>query len=160
MRVLAILLAPWLLCADGGALLFRQQAGDRILSVFTAPAELTAGPAEITVLVQGENGRPIIGEPVEVALIDDGGTVVSKNAVWGGAGNSALAATRLLAPHAGDWTLCVRNGARLVSKKVKVRDAPGRFLSHWRAWGFVPVLLGLFLWRQWLVLNGKPAGLF
>jgi len=155
-RILA-LLVPGLCLADGGALLLREQAGDRTFSVFTSPAELTAGPVEITVLVEGAGGQPLVGEPVEVAVTDEAGTVVSKAAEWGGAGNSALAAAPVMVPHAGEWTLRVRDGGREVSRRVKAGEARGRFLSHWRAWLFVPVLLGLFLWHQWLVRGGKQV---
>jgi hypothetical protein len=148
------LAVPGLCWGDGGALLLREQVGERIFSVFTSPAEMTVGPVEVTVLIEGAGGKPMVGEPVEVALID-GMAVVSKAAKWGYGGNAALAGGRLMLPHAGEWKLRVRSGGGEVSKKIWAAEARGRYLVHWRAWLFVPVLLALFLWHQWLALGAK-----
>jgi hypothetical protein len=151
------LAASGLCWGDGGALLLREQVGGRIFSIFTSPAEITVGPVEVTVLIEGATGRPMVGEPVEVAVIDGWGAVVSKAAGWGDLGNGALAGTRLALPHAGEWTLRVRTGGGEASKKIRVSEARGRLLAHWRAWLFVPVLLALFLWHQWLTLGATNA---
>lgn len=153
---------PWVCSGDGGALILRQQVGERIFSVFASPAQIAVGPVEVSVLIEGEGGAPMVGESVEIAFIDgqgtDGqGTLISKAAAWGGGGNAALADTKLTLPHAGDWTLRVRSGGGEVSERIGVVEGRGRFQNHWGAWAFVPVLLALFLWHQWLTLGAKQA---
>ena len=51
--VLGLETAVW---ADGGTLRTRQQAGPFIVSIFTAPEPLRAGPVDVSVLVQSSGG--------------------------------------------------------------------------------------------------------
>ena len=53
--------------ADGGTLRFFGRRGDRLVTVFTVPAPLRAGPIDLSVLVQdAQTGRPITDLPIEV----------------------------------------------------------------------------------------------
>ena len=52
---------------DGGTLRFSGRRGDRSITVFTAPALLSAGPVDLSVLVlDAETGKPITDLPIEV----------------------------------------------------------------------------------------------
>ncbi len=62
---LAVASAPAL--GDGGTLRFSGRRGDRSITVFTAPAVLSVGPIDVSVLLlEAETGRPITDVPIEV----------------------------------------------------------------------------------------------
>ena len=61
MRFWPAFVAMNLLLADGGAVQFRRQTGPVIITLFSAPVPLRAGPADLSVLVQNaRDGSPIL----------------------------------------------------------------------------------------------------
>ena len=54
--------------ADGGLLRTRQQAGPFIVSIFTAPEPLRAGPVDVSVLVQSSGGAVLSDAVVDILL--------------------------------------------------------------------------------------------
>ena len=53
--------------ADGGLLRARQEAGPFIVSIFTAPEPLRAGPVEVSVLVQSSGGGVLTDAVVDLS---------------------------------------------------------------------------------------------
>ena len=66
------MLAPARLFADGGTIQLRKEAGALLITVFTSPSPLSAGPADISVLLQKRNGLdPVLDADVSMRLRTD-----------------------------------------------------------------------------------------
>ena len=66
------MLAPARLFADGGTVQLRKEAGALLITVFTSPSPLSAGPADISVLLQKRNGLdPVLDADVAMRLRTD-----------------------------------------------------------------------------------------
>jgi hypothetical protein len=65
----AIMLAQASALADGGTVQLRQDAGPFVITVFTSPAPLSAGPVDISLLLQNRNGlEPVLDANVSLLL--------------------------------------------------------------------------------------------
>src|SRR5580692_6497389 len=65
----AILLSQVNAFGDGGAVQLRKEAGPFVITVFTAPAPLSAGPVDVSVLLQKRNGlEPVLDAGVSLIL--------------------------------------------------------------------------------------------
>ena len=61
--------------ANGGTVQWRKQAGSLLITVFTTPAPLSAGPVVISLLVQNRNGlEPVLDANVSLLLRADTST--------------------------------------------------------------------------------------
>src|SRR5579859_1118640 len=66
------ILAPARLFADGGTIQLRKEAGALVITVFTSPAPLSAGPVDISLLLQNRNGlEPVLDANVSLLLRAD-----------------------------------------------------------------------------------------
>jgi hypothetical protein len=144
-----------LLAADGGTLQVRQTSGPFVLSVFTSPAVLRAGNVDFSVLVQQAAGLgPVLDAEVEVRAENGDGIIVSRAATHDNAQNKLLYAVSLNLSRRGEWTynvlVHVRDQAAQVSGKLVAASSEPRFLAHWPQWVFVPALVLLFIFHQWL----------
>jgi hypothetical protein len=161
--VLVVLVNLWLgLCAtvspalgDGGTLRFSGRRGDRVVTVFTAPAPLRAGPIDLSVLVQDSGtGRPITDLPIEVHAqrIGHAKTTIRAAATTEAATNKLLRAARLELSAPGQWRFDVLvrgvTQSQQVGFDVLVAEpvTPWLQMIFWIAWPIVPI--GLFALAQ------------
>ena len=144
-----------LLAADGGTLQVRQTSGPFVLSVFTSPAVLRAGNVDFSILVQQTDGlAPVLDAGVEVRAQNGNSIILSKAATHDNAQNKLLYAASLDLSRPGEWTFSVLVHQRELVSQVSgtLIAGPGkpRFLAHWPLWVFVPTLVLLFIFHQWL----------
>jgi hypothetical protein len=162
-HVLMVLAIGWLelgaasspVLGDGGTLRFSGRRGDRLVTVFTAPAPLRAGPIDLSVLVQdAETGRPITNLPIDVQgqQIGHAQTTIRAAATPGAATNKLLRAARLELSEPGRWHFDVYvqgvDRSQPIGFDVEVAQPPPPWLnmSLWIAWPLVPI--GLFAIHQ------------
>jgi hypothetical protein len=141
--------------ADGGILQMQRSAGPFVITVFTAPAPLRAGPADISILVQdSSNHNPVLDAKVTVSLYREGGEAIKAEARREQSKNKLLYAALLNLPEEGRWkieVIVVRN-----SEEAKIGGAiivaPQRpfLLTYWWTLALPPVAIGLFVINQWL----------
>jgi hypothetical protein len=148
---------------DGGTLRFSGRRGDLLITVFTAPTPLRAGPIDLSVLVQdASTGRPLTNLPIEVraSRTTRGEVGIHAEATSEAATNKLLRAARLELPEPGRWhfELSVRgvDSAHPIRFDVDVAPPPPPWLqmSPWIAWPLVPI--GLFAVHQFR-LRRRPA---
>jgi hypothetical protein len=97
-----LLLASWapVSYADGGAVLFRQDAGSFTVTLFAASQPLHAGPADLSVMVQDKATGEVLLDP-QVDLTVGGETVRFQP-------NRLMQLATVTFSHAGDWKLKLR----------------------------------------------------
>jgi hypothetical protein len=134
--------------ADGGRVRLRQDAGRFAITIFTAPEPLTAGPADISVLVQDRmSGDVVLDAPVEIRLRPpDGARTLAYAAAPGR--NRLLRQATVEFPSAGPWTIeaAVRHGAEdaTVSTTLTVEPPRSRARSVWPYLAAPPIAVALF----------------
>ncbi len=148
---------------DGGTLRFSGRRGDLLITVFTAPTPLCAGPIDLSVLVQdASTGKPLTNLPIEVraswarrAQVD-----IRAEATSDAATNKLFRAARLDLPEPGLWhfEVSVRgvDRAHPIRFDVDAAQPPPSWLqmSPWIAWPLVPI--GLFAVHQFR-LRRRPG---
>ena len=149
---------------DGGAVQVRQADGPFVVTIFTAPTPLRAGPVDISVLVQTRDGnQPVLDAQVFVTLKSSTGDppAIETAATRQQATNKLLFATVVNLPFAGPWDLrvTVRRGqeAAEVSCEVAVAAALPPLLSHWPYLAFPPVAVLIFTLHQWVRSRSSKA---
>ena len=149
---------------DGGTLRFSGRRGDRLVTVFTAPAPLCAGLIDLSVLVQdAETGRPITDLPTEVHAQEIGQAkpTIRAAATTEAATSKLLRAARLELPDPGRWHFEVTvqgiDQSQPIGFDVLVGEPAPRWLElmFWIVWPVVPI--GLFAFAQ-LRSPGRPGG--
>jgi hypothetical protein len=146
------LAAALLACAaaasgDGGRLRVFEPAGDFRVAIFTAPEPLTAGPVDVSVLVQDRaTEETILDAEVVVSLAGPGGRVLSAPAVRHARNRLFYASTMEVAP--GAWTVSVRvrRGAAAAEARATFDVEKGSARPS-RAWPYLsipPVAIALF----------------
>jgi hypothetical protein len=144
--------------ADGGLVRVRGSSGAFVITVFTSPTPMRAGPVDVSVMVQdGETGRPVLDALVVVewtAAHDD--RSLSVEATRERATNKLLYAALPELPRAGDGELRARvsraGRAGEVSCRISVLPSLPPLLSFWPYLVLPPVGVLLF------VLNRRLAG--
>jgi hypothetical protein len=141
--------------ADGGFVELHQEVGPFVVTVFTAPVPLRAGPADISVLVQDrESGQPVLDGQVFVRLESPGGITLVERATREVAQNKLLYSALIDLPEAGKWELevTIKEGKERVSIPAQVSaSAPTPFLlSYWRSLSLPPIVIAVFALNQWL----------
>jgi hypothetical protein len=156
---LAVASAPAL--GDGGTLRFSGGRGDRSITVFTAPAVLSVGPIDVSVLLlDAETGRPITDVPIEVRAgrVGSGEFEIRMPATMEAATNKLFRAARLELKEPGRWHFDVSVGGVDASEpigfdvEVSPPAPPWLEMSLWIAWPLVPI--GLFAILQ---LRRRPG---
>jgi len=142
---------------DGGVVRLSERAGPFVVTVFTSPTPLRAGPADVSVMVQDAEGRrPILDAEVSVSLspLAAGPKAVSARATRQTASNKLLYAALLDLPAPGRWDLRVtvdRNGTSgEVACEVTLTPARPRLLAFWPYLAFPPLAIVLFALHSWL----------
>lgn len=151
----ALFLSAVLLYADGGIVQFRREAGPFVITVFSTPSPLRAGPADLSVLVEwGQSHSPVLDAAVTLRLRDAQGTEVNAPATHAQATNKLLYASLPVIPNAGNWTVRVnvsRGGeSTTVAGRIQVLAAPPALIHYWPYFAIVPCAVGLFALNQYL----------
>jgi hypothetical protein len=157
--LIVAILAPARAFADGGTIQMRKEAGALLITVFTSPSPLAAGPADISVLVQNRNGlEPVLDADVAVLLRRAASTTeIRVHATREQAQNKLLYAAPLTIAESGQWHLSVttlHEGSRAaITGELEV--ARGRFSlgSYWGYIAFPPLMIAIFVMREWLILR-------
>ena len=155
MRAIGLLLTliPALL-ADGGAIQSRQEAGAFVITVFTSPAPLRAGPVDMSVLVQNrDTSQTVLGAAVSLHL-ERGDSAMTIPATHALAQNKLLYAANVDLTEPGEWQYSVtviRGGSRAtVSGRMSAAPAGTKLASYWTYFAFPPLCIVLFGIHQWL----------
>jgi hypothetical protein len=141
--------------AHGGLVQLHQAAGPFVVTVFTAPTPLQAGPVEVSVLVQDRgDGQPVLDGEVSVWLRREDGRTVGGRATRAVAQHQLLYSTVVYLPEAGPWELEVtvtqgRDAAR-VRGQVSAASPRPSVLAYWRSLSLPPIITTLFAVHQWL----------
>jgi hypothetical protein len=144
-------------CADGGAVQFRNEAGGLAITVFTAPAPLTAGPIDVSLLLQDRASlAPILDADVSLVLRSQStGAEIRTPASHSQASNKLLYAAQLASLESGSWQIAVtvlRNGKRVdISGAIEVLPAPQLAVSYWGYVAFPPFVIIGFVVRECLL---------
>ena len=160
---LAIILAQASALADGGAVQLRKEAGSFVITVFTAPAHLSAGPVDVSVLVQNRNGlEPVLDATVSLILrSQDSGAETEAHPTRERAQNKLLYAAPVTLAESGKWQINVsilRNGERSgTTGTINVAPAFEMASSYWTCIAFPPLMIGLFVVRERLIRRKAKA---
>jgi hypothetical protein len=168
---LAVILAPFVANADGGAVRTKETQGAFVITIFS-PSRISRDlPADVTVLVQRpDTGEIVMDAAVELSFVPPAGESLSANGVFCGpvnntflpapgrpasirvtrpqAGNQLLYGATVVLRAVGDWQLraTVRRGREeaLVTCALPV-GMPARGLRGlWTYLAFPPVVIALF----------------
>jgi len=141
--------------ADGGKVQLVQTDGPFVVTVFTAPAPLRAGPVDISVMVQNRlDQQPVLDGHVLVELQNDNGILVKAQALRGQAENNLFYAALINVPAPGRWRLEVTisrgHDSAKISGSITVASARGFWSSNWRSLALPSIVIVLFVLNQWL----------
>jgi hypothetical protein len=143
--------------ADGGTVQLRKEAGALVITVFTSPAPLSAGPADISLLLQNRNGlEPVLDANVSLILRSAASrTEIRTRATREQAQNKLLYAAPVTLTEPGQWQLAVtilRNGELTeAAGTIDVAPAPEMTASHWGYLAFPPLMIVAFVVRERLI---------
>src|SRR5260370_20093406 len=149
--------APESVFADGGTVQLRKEAGALVITVFSSPAPLSAGPDDVSLLVQNRNGlEPVLDANVSLLLrADASGTEIQARPPRERAQNKLLYAAPVTLAESGKWQLAItilRNGERTeATGAIDVASAPETAASYWSYIAFPPLVIVLFAVREWLL---------
>jgi hypothetical protein len=158
-----IILAQVSALADGGAVQLRKEAGPFMITVFTAPAPLSAGPVDISLLLQNRNGlEPVLDAGVSLILRSEAsGAEVQARPTRERAQNKLLYAAPVTLAESGKWQLDViilRNGERTgATGTIDVAPASEEPASYWSCIAFPPLMIVLFVVRERLIRRKSKA---
>jgi hypothetical protein len=141
--------------ADGGFVELNQEVGPFVVTVFSAPDPLRAGPVDISVLVQDRGSRqPVLDGEVLVRLQSPAGVTLVERATREAAQNKLLYSALINLTEAGLWELEVTIKHGTDTAKVQGQKsvaAPRPFLiSYWRSLSLPPIVVVVFALNQWL----------
>jgi hypothetical protein len=156
-------LARSTLFGDGGILQFRGETPELSVTVFTSPAPLSAGPADISVLLQKrETLEPVLD--AEVSIVMRAAASGKEIRVWatrGQAQNKLLFAAPLTLAEAGTWQMKVSILRLGVNSEIAgtIGVAPNRqkLETYWGYLAFPPLTVLLFTVREWLLRRNKST---
>jgi hypothetical protein len=160
LAVLFLLAAPaaW---PDGGVVRLRERRGALVVTVFTAPDPLSAGPQDVSVLVQDPSGGPVLD--AEVTLRFDPpppGSGFAVRALRSQATNKLLQAAQVDLGVVGEWRLGVsvsRAGqANDFECALPVAPATDKVSALWDVFALPPLMVVLFALNQ--TLRPRRAG--
>jgi len=143
--------------ADGGTVQLRKEAGALVITVFSSLAPLSAGPVDISLLVQNRNGlEPVLDANVSLLLrADASGTEIQARPTRERAQNKLLYAAPVTLAESGRWQLAItilRNGERTeATGAIDVASAPEMAASYWSYIAFPPLVIVVFVVREWLL---------
>jgi hypothetical protein len=134
----AAILVPASMLADGGVVCLRKASGPFVITVFINSAELRAGPADVSVMVQNRASREIVLDAdvlLRLQSIAPGGQVLESWASRKQATNKLLESAIVDLPSSGEWklTVLVRRGSEkaIVSTRLQVAPPLPRLAAMW-----------------------------
>ena len=141
--------------ADGGAVQFEKSAGPFIVTVFTMPTPLRAGPVDLSLMVQSrDNHQPVLDCQAIVQLRKEGATTIRSAATHEAAQNKLLYAAPVKVPESGLWELevAIKHGDDSINVAGEITVAPSNpvLLVYWRSLALPPLFISLFAVNQWL----------
>ncbi len=133
--------------ADGGRLRSYGDAGDFRVAIFTRPEPLSAGPADVSILVQDrESGEPVLDAEVTLELSGPGGFAAAVPAGRHGRNRLFYGASLDLAPGAWSVTARIRRGTAEAEARAsfEVGNARSGALAPWPYLALPPLAVTLF----------------
>ncbi len=151
--LVAALCLPGLARADGGTLVLTRPAGLFVISVFSAPAPLRAGVADVSVLVQERSSAAVVLDAIVALRVHaPDGTTRAWTASHAAATNRLLQAALVELPAAGRWQLEVTvrraRDEATVGCELDVAPAGTRLAAAWPPLAVPPLAIALFVWHQ------------
>jgi len=149
--------------ADGGTVQLRKEAGHLLITMFTSPASLSVGLADVSLLLQNRDDlEPVLDANVSLGLrADDSEMELWEHPTREQARNKLLYAAPVTFPAPGKWRVLVtvdRKGERTEAEgTIEVAPAPDRTASYSDYIAFPPVMITLFVVRERL-LSRKSKG--
>ena len=140
---------------DGGTVRLSEAVGGYLVTVFTAPTPLRAGPVDVSVLVQdARTGQPAPIGQVMLRLRQPGERTLEQAATREQATNRLLHAAQFDLPAPGVWLVEVRvrgpGGEAAREFEIHAAEPSPRWLELW-GWIFLPVVaVVLFLGHQYI----------
>ena len=159
-----VILAQATARADGGTVQLREEAGDLVITLFTSPGPLSVGPVDISVLLQNRDGlEPVLDAKVSLVLrTGDPDVELQARPTREQARNKLLYAALVTVSKPGKWQIVVtvlENGRETDSAGIlEVAAAPDKAASYAGYIAFPPVMIGLFIVRQWLIRQRSKRG--
>jgi hypothetical protein len=152
--------------ADGGAVRWRESAGAFTVTVFTSPDPITAGPIDVSVLVQDRaDGAPMLDGLVTLRLaslsdVGDADRMLEATATHDAATNKLLYAT-WVDVGAGKWALrvVIQRGDERSTLDVPLSVVPAttRLTEYWPHLLLPPLAILVFILHQCLVEPGRAS---
>jgi hypothetical protein len=156
-------LAHTSLFADGGTVQLREEAGALLITVFTSPAPLSAGPADISLLLQKRKGlEPVLDAIITMRLrAEASDTDVQARPTRQQAQNRLLYAAPVTFAESGKWglTLTILQNGERTDATGTIAVAPAREIaaSYWSYLMFPPLVIAACVVRERLIRR-KPRG--
>jgi len=159
---LLMILARAAALADGGTVQLRKEAGPFVITVFTSPAPLSAGPVDISLLLQNRNGlEPVLDAGVSLILHGPSGAGISARPTREQAQNKLLYAAPVTFAEPGQWRLDItilKDGQRTsATGTIDVAPAPEMAASYWSYIAFPPLVIVGFAVRERLIRRRQKA---
>jgi len=138
--------------ADGGTVQLRQESGPFVITVFTTPSPLRAGPVDVSIMIQNRGDlQPVLDADVSVRI--NGSTLV--RATHDQAQNKLLYAAPVTLDKPGKWnyTIEIKFGATatIVSGTLDVGPQQNLLASAWTYLALPPLLIAIFILRERLI---------
>jgi hypothetical protein len=150
--------------ADGGTPRLSERQGGYVVTVFTAPTPLRAGPVDVSVLVQhAATGEPVPEAKVFLRLAPRGrpDEVLVYSATTEAATNKLLRAAVFELPGPGRWEAEVAvegpQGPARLRFDVEAAEPLPRWLALWPWLAWPAGVIVLFVVHQCLVRSGRPT---
>lgn len=162
--LIVIVLSAPAATADGGLVRLSQRAGPYVITVFTSPTPLRAGPADVSVLVQSAgDDTPVLDAAVSLVVRrKDGGGEVRAMATRSAATNKLLHAALLELPDPGPWSIGVHvdgpSGSALVSCELDVAPPRSAAFAYWPYLVAPWAVIAIYALHQRLAAAGQRAG--
>jgi hypothetical protein len=165
--LLALDIATQAARADGGAVRYSEQHGNVLVTVFTAPTPLRAGPVDISVLIQdAESKLPLTNIPISIRaelIGDQGGPTrsLSARATSEAATNKLMRAADLDLSPAGRWRIEIEPQGvghdPPIQFDVDVAEGfpPWAQTSLWVGWPLLAI--GGFALHQWRIQRRRES---
>ena len=141
--------------ADGGTVQFEKSAGPFVITVFTTPSPLRAGPVDISLMIQSRDSQqPVLDCQALVQLRKEAAINIRSEATHEAAQNKLLYAAPVNVPEPGPWELkvAIQHGDDSINVSGEITVAPANpvLLVYWRSLILPPLLISLFAVNQWL----------
>lgn len=159
----AIILAQAAAWADGGTVQLRKEAGPFVITLFTAPAPLSAGPVDISLLLQNRNGlEPVLDANVSLLLREKAsGSEIRARLTREQAQNKLLYAAPVTFAEPGKWQLDIailKDGEHTgATGTIDVAPPPEMAASYWSYIALPPLMIVGFVVRERLIRRRKKG---